>query len=74
MFTITFRISSDYKNQELMKEGASNSPHYSLERHLNLNGCDTSLIWTYVIGSEKTTLIARGVLNFPYIEGSILCL
>ena len=26
-----------------MKEGASNS----LERYLNLNGCDTTLIWTY---------------------------
>ena len=23
------------------------TPHYSVERHLNLNGCDTSLIWTY---------------------------
>ena len=29
--------------QELMKEGASNC----VERHLNLNGCDTSLLWTY---------------------------
>ena len=28
-----------------MKE--SNSALYSLERHLNLNGCDTTLIWTY---------------------------
>ena len=23
------------------------TPHYSVERHLNLNGRDTSLIWTY---------------------------
>ena len=23
------------------------TPHYSMERHLNLNGRDTSLIWTY---------------------------
>ena len=29
--------------QELMKEGASNC----VERHLNLNDCDTSLLWTY---------------------------
>ena len=29
--------------QELMKEGASNC----VERHLNLNVCDTSLLWTY---------------------------
>ena len=25
----------------------SPTPHYSMERHLNMNGCDTSLIWTY---------------------------
>ena len=30
-------------HQELMKEGASNC----VERHLNLNDCDTSLLWTY---------------------------
>ena len=29
--------------QELMKEGASNC----VERHLNLNDCDTTLLWTY---------------------------
>ena len=29
--------------QELMKEGASDC----VERHLNLNDCDTSLLWTY---------------------------
>ena len=29
--------------QELTKEGASNC----VERHLNLNDCDTSLLWTY---------------------------
>ena len=29
--------------QELMKEGGSNC----VERHLNLNDCDTSLLWTY---------------------------
>ena len=23
------------------------TPHYSVERHLNLNGRNTSLIWTY---------------------------
>ena len=35
-------MGSNHK-QELMKEGAS----ICVERHLNLNDCDTSLLWTY---------------------------
>ena len=35
--------------QELMKEGASNC----VERHLNLNDCDTSLLWTYSQVGQK---------------------
>ena len=41
------------------------TPHYSVERHLNLNGRDTSLIWTYsqvgrkcCFHSQRTTLHA----------------
>ena len=41
---IVHRVIAQYHYyQELMKEGASNC----VERHLNLNDCDTSLLWTY---------------------------
>ena len=42
------------------------TPHYSVERHLNLNGRDTSLIWTYsqvgrkcCFHNQRATLHAR---------------
>ena len=38
---ITFQISLYNYDQERP------TPHYSMERHLNLIGCDTPLIWTY---------------------------
>ena len=38
-------LSGAYEPPEGRKERPT--PHYSVERHLNLNGRDTSLIWTY---------------------------
>ena len=44
--------SGAYEPPEGRKERPT--PHYSVERHLNLNGRDTSLIWTYSqVGRRK---------------------
>ena len=48
------------------------TPHYGVERHLNLNGRDTSLIWTYsqvgrkcYFHNQRATLHACGVRVVP---------
>ena len=61
----------DYPVPEGRKECPT--PHYSVERHLNLNGCDNSLIWTYSeVGrkccfySQRATLHALHSRVIPY--------
>ena len=44
LHNIRYIISGAYEPPEGRKERPT--PHYSVERHLNLNGRDTSLIWT----------------------------
>ena len=54
--------------QELMKEGASNC----VERHLNLNDCDTSLLWTYSqVGQccfHSQRITPRAVRRHRYVD------
>ena len=44
--------------------------HYSVERHLNLNGCNTSLIWTYFQVGRKCCFYSQRaphVCTIPYM-------
>ena len=54
-----------------MKEGASNC----VERHLNLNDCDTSLLWTYSHVGHKSCfhgqrITPRAVRKRTYMYGA----
>ena len=44
-YTYIYTLSGAFEPPEGRKERPT--PHYRVERHLNLNGRDTSLIWTY---------------------------
>ena len=48
---VVYVLSRAYEPPEGRKERPT--PHYSVERHLNLNGRDTSLIWTYSQAGRK---------------------
>ena len=46
-----------------MKEGASNC----VERHLNLNDCDTSLLWTYSQVGHKCCFHSQRITRTPRV-------
>ena len=61
-------ISGAYEPPEGRKERPT--PHYSVERHLNLNGRDTSLIWTYSQVGRKCCFLWWPRRAFPTAENT----
>ena len=50
-----------------MKEGASNC----VERHLNLNNCDTSLLWTYSQVGHKCCFHSQHITPYASVRTCI---